>query len=197
MNQKSFIFIGRSGCGKGTQAKLLSDYLKKNDPAREVLYVQCGAEFREFIKGTTETQRLAREINEVGGLQPEFLAIYMWANVLVHKFTKNEHVIMDGMPRKAHEAGVLESIFDFYKLEKPVVINIDISKEMSIDRLMSRGRIDDNREDIAERLSWYETDVVPAIGFYENNPKYSFIKIDGNRPIEDVHKEIIERVNFK
>jgi adenylate kinase len=196
MNQKSFIFIGRSGCGKGTQAKLLYDYLKKNDPAREVLYIQCGAEFREFIKGTTETQRLAREINEVGGLQPEFLAIYMWANVLVNKFTKNEHVIMDGMPRKAHEAGVLESIFDFYKLEKPIVINIDISKEISIDRLMARGRMDDNREDIAERLSWYETDVVPAIGFYENNPKYSFIKIDGNRSIQEVHEDIIKQIKL-
>jgi adenylate kinase family enzyme len=91
----------------------------------------------------------------------------------------------------------LESIFDFYKLEKPVVINIDISKEQSIDRLMARGRIDDNREDIAERLSWYETDVAPAIAFYENNPKYNFIKIDGNRSIEDVYKDIIEKANLK
>lgn len=197
MNQKSFIFIGRSGCGKGTQAKLLSDYLKKIDPSREILYVQSGQEFREFIKGNSETQKLSRAIYDVGGLQPEFLAIYMWANVLVNKFTKNEHVIMDGMPRKFHEAGVLESIFDFYKLEKPVVINIDISKEQSIDRLMARGRVDDNREDIAERLSWYETDVVPAIAFYENNPKYNFIKIDGNRSIEDVHKDIIEKANLK
>lgn len=197
MNQKSFIFIGRSGCGKGTQAKLLSDYLKKIDPSREILYVQSGQEFREFIKGNSETQKLSKAIYDVGGLQPEFLAIYMWANVLVNKFTKNEHVIMDGMPRKFHEAGVLESIFDFYKLEKPVVINIDISKEQSIDRLMARGRVDDNREDIAERLSWYETDVVPAIAFYENNPKYNFIKIDGNRSIEDVHKDIIEKANLK
>lgn len=196
MKQKSFIFIGRSGCGKGTQAKLLSDYLKKIDPSREILYVQSGQEFREFIKGSSETQKLSKAIYDVGGLQPEFLAIYMWANVLVNKFTKNEHVIMDGMPRKFHEAGVLESIFDFYKLEKPVVINIDISKEQSIDRLMARGRMDDNREDIAERLSWYETDVAPAIAFYENNPKYNFIKIDGNKSIEEVFEDIIKQIKI-
>lgn len=196
MNQKTFIFIGRSGCGKGTQAKLLSEYLKKIDPSREVLYVQSGFEFREFIKGDSETQKLSKAIYDVGGLQPEFLAIYMWANVLVNKFTKNENIIMDGMPRKYHEAGVLDSIFDFYKLEKPIVINIDISKEASIDRLMARGRIDDNRDDIAERLAWYETDVVPAIGFYEKNNKYQFIKIDGNKSVQDVHKDIVDKVNF-
>ena len=196
MNQKSFIFIGRSGCGKGTQAKLLFDYLKKIDPSRDVLYVQSGFEFREFIKGNSETQKLSKAIYDVGGLQPEFLAIYMWANVLVNKFTKNENIIMDGMPRKFHEAGVLDSIFDFYKLEKPVVINIDISKETSIDRLMARGRIDDNREDIAERLAWYETDVVPAIGFYEKNPKYKFIKIDGNKSVVEVFEDIIKQIKI-
>jgi adenylate kinase len=194
MNQKVIIFIGRSGCGKGTQAKLLSEYLKKLDPSRDVLYVQSGQEFREFIKGNTETQKLSKAIYDVGGLQPEFLAVYMWASVLVNKFTKNEHIIMDGMPRKYHEAGVLDSVFNFFGIQKPLVINIDISKDISVDRLMARKRVDDTREDIEERLSWYETDVVPAIGFYAVNEKYSFAKIDGNRSIEEVHKDIVELV---
>ncbi len=196
MNQQTFIFIGRSGCGKGTQAKLLSDYLKKIDPSRDVLYIQSGAEFREFTKGNSTTQLLSKKIQDVGGLQPEFLAIYMWVNVLVNKYKESEHLIMDGMPRKFHEAGVLDSIFDFYKLTKPFVINIDISSESSIDRLMARKRQDDTREDIAERLKWYETDVVPAIGYYKENKAYSFIKIDGERSIEDIHKEIIEKINL-
>ena len=194
MEPQTFIFIGRSGCGKGTQAKLLSDYLNKVDPTRDVLYVQSGQEFRDFIKGNSETQRLSKIIYDVGGLQPEFLAIYMWVNVLVNKYTKNEHIIMDGMPRKFHEAGVLDSIFDFYKLKKPIVINIDISKEMSINRLMARKRLDDTREDIEARLSWYETDVVPAIGYYRENKNYQFIGLDGDRPIEDVHKDIISKI---
>ncbi len=194
MNQKSFIFIGRSGCGKGTQAKLLSEYLKKTDPKREVLYIQTGAEFREFIKGDSDTQKLSKEIYDVGGIQPEFLAVYMWANVFVNKFTKNEYVIMDGMPRKMHEAGVLDSAFEFYKLERPIVIHMDISHEESVNRLMSRGRIDDNREDISERLSWYETDVVPAIEYYKNNKHYKFLHINGIQSIEDIHKEIISKI---
>lgn len=194
MNQKVVIFIGRSGCGKGTQAKLLSEYLKKLDPSRDVLYVQSGQEFREFIKGNTETQKLSKAIYDVGGLQPEFLAVYMWASVLVNKFTKNEHIIMDGMPRKYHEAGVLDSVFNFFGIQKPIVINIDISKDISIDRLMARNRVDDTREEIEERLFWYETEVVPAIGFYAVNEKYNFAKVDGNRSIEEVHTDIVELV---
>jgi len=30
MNSQAFIFFGRSGCGKGTQAKLFVEYLKDN-----------------------------------------------------------------------------------------------------------------------------------------------------------------------
>ncbi len=194
MNQKSFIFIGRSGCGKGTQAKLLNEYLKKVDPKRDILYIQTGDEFRKFIVGNSDTQKMSKAISDVGGLQPEFLAIYMWANVLVNKFTKNEHIIMDGMPRKLHEAGVADSIFEFYGLMRPIVIYLDLSKEASIDRLMARKRADDTREDIAERLSWFETDVVPAIEYYKNNKKYDFVYLDGNRSVEEIHNDIIAHV---
>ncbi len=195
MNQKSFIFIGRSGCGKGTQAKLLNEYLKKVDPKREILYIQTGEQFREFIKGDSDTQKMSKKVADAGGLQPEFLAVYMWANVLVNKFTKNEHIIMDGMPRKLHEAGVIDSVFEFYDLKRPLVIHLDLSKEESIDRLMARKRTDDTREDIAERLSWFETDVVPAIEYYKNNKKYNFVHINGNRSVEEIHKDIVAQLS--
>lgn len=194
MNQKSFIFIGRSGCGKGTQAKLLEQYLKEKDPSRDVLYIQTGENFRDFIKGPSDTQKMSRDIYDVGGLQPEFLAVYMWANVLVNKFTKNEHIIMDGMPRKLHEAGVLDSAFEFYQIDKPLVIYLDIGKEESIDRLMARKRVDDNREDIAARLAWFETDVLPAIEYYKHSPKYKFLHLDGSRSIQDVQEDILANI---
>jgi len=197
MNQKSFIFIGRSGCGKGTQSSLLTEYIKKIDPNRGILNIQVGDEFRKFILGSSDTQKISKEIYEAGGLQPEFLAIYMWAHVLVEKFTKNEHIIMDGMPRKVHEAGVLDSIFGFYGLERPAVIHLDISKDVSVARLLARNRSDDNTEDIATRQSWYETDVVPAIDYYRNDKKYQFLHIDGNRPIEVVHNDIISKLSFE
>src|SRR5690348_15164141 len=135
MTPQSFIFIGRSGCGKGTQAKLIQDYLKSIDPKRETLYIQTGAEFREFIKGDSTTQKLSKAMYDKGEFQPEFLAIYMWTNLIVNKYSVDEHLVLDGMPRKYHEAGVLDSIWAFYKLQKPHVIYIEISKEESRKRL--------------------------------------------------------------
>jgi adenylate kinase family enzyme len=75
MSQKTFILIGRSGCGKGTQGALLSQYLQTLEPKRDVLYIQCGGEFRKFIQGDSVTEKLSREVSEKGVLQPEFLAI--------------------------------------------------------------------------------------------------------------------------
>ena len=196
MTQKSFIFIGRSGCGKGTQAKMLMEYLKTQSERREVIYIQTGAELRDFIKGDnlSHTQKMVKDIYDVGGLQREFVVVYMWAKVLVDKFTGKEHIIFDGCPRKFHEAGVMDSVFEFYKLQKPYVIHLDIDKETSIDRLLSRGRMDDDRKVIEERLSWYEKDVVPAIKYYEDGGAHKFIRIDGKLPREEIFAEIAKEI---
>ncbi len=195
MTQKSFIFIGRSGCGKGTQTKLLSDYLKKID-TKKVLYIQTGNEIREFIKGSSETQKMSKEIYDKGGLQPEFIAVYMWIKVLVENYTVNEHIIFDGTPRRLHEAGVLNSIFPFYGGQKPYIVFINVSKQESIKRLIARGRFDDNMQDIEERLSWFETEVEPAIDYYRNNQNYIFLDIDGMRSVDEIHKDIVSRIDL-
>jgi adenylate kinase family enzyme len=193
---QAFILIGRSGCGKGTQGKLIQDYLKKIDSDRELLYIQTGAEFRNFIKETGYTQSLSKKVYDNGDLQPEFLAAAMWLNVLIREFKGNEHIIFDGTPRKFHEAGTLDSIFDFYGFDRPYVLNIVISREESVKRLLLRKRIDDIKEEIEKRLNWYESDVVPAINFYKNNKRYNYLEIDGEKSVEDINKDIISRLGL-
>jgi adenylate kinase len=199
MNLQSYIFIGRSGCGKGTQAKLLAEYLKKKDidagTPHDVLYVQSGDEFRNFIKGTSHSAKLSNEISLTGGLQPEFLAVYMWVSVLINKYTGNEHLIFDGMPRKLHEAGVLHSIFGFYGLSRPTVIYINVSEDWSVKHLMGRGRADDTETEIRERLSWFGKEVVPAIEYYKKSGEYAFVEINGEQPIEAVWKDIVSKIS--
>lgn len=196
MKPQSFIFIGRSGCGKGTQVKLLMDALVKKDPKIENLYIQTGQEFRQFIQGDSYSQKKSKEIYDEGGLQPEFLAVKMWVSALVDRYKGNQNLILDGTPRKAHEAGLMHSCFDFYGFDKPWVINIDISYEESKKRLLARKRFDDNENDIEKRLAWYETDVVPTLEYYDGNPKYNFLKIPGERPIDEIHADIVKRVGL-
>lgn len=189
----TFIFIGRSGCGKGTQAELLIEHLKKST-SRDSLYIQTGAELREFIKHDGYTSSLSRVIYEDGGMQPEFLAVFMWTNILVKSFNGEQNIVFDGSPRKLYEAEIVDSIIDFYKLGKPKVIHIDISKEEAMKRLLARGRSDDNQEDIEHRLSWYDHDVVPTIKFYENNPRYEYIKLNGEQSPEKIFSDLLERI---
>ncbi len=196
MTPQTFIFIGRSGCGKGTQVELLMKVLEKKEPSIDILYIQTGQEFREFIKGNTLTQKKAKETYDVGGLMPEFLAVNMWLKPLIERYKGNQHIIFDGTPRKLHEAGVLDSVFDYYNFGKPCVINIEISAEEALKRLLLRKRLDDNEDDIKKRLGWYETDVLPTIEYYRNGHRYNFLEINGERTIEEIHNDIVKKLGL-
>jgi len=193
-NKRAFIFIGRSGSGKGTQAKLLADFLKVGSGEGSVLYVQSGYEFRNFVMGSSQTARLSKAVNDEGGLQPEFLAVYMWVNMLVKEYTGGEHLIFDGTPRRPHEAGVLHSIFGFYGIEKPCVVYINVGAEWSKQHLLIRGRRDDNEKDINSRMDWFEKEVAPTVEFYRKNDAYEFIELNGEQDIKAVFKELTEKV---
>jgi len=194
MKPQLFIFIGRSGCGKGTQIKMLAEVLQKRDPEHGILLIQTGEEFRHFIEGNSLTQNKTKEIYKVGGLMPEFLTAAMWTKPLIEKYTGNEHIFFDGTPRRYHEAGVLDSVVDFYGLGKPWVIDIHISPEEATKRLLMRKRMDDTVEDIKKRLGWYDTYVVPTINYYRDNRDYQFLEIDGERPMEAIHADIVQKL---
>jgi adenylate kinase len=196
MKQTAIILIGRSGCGKGTQAKLLVEHIKKSDSNRGVMYVQNGAEFRDFIKGDSATAKLSAAAYATGVLQPEFLAVHMWTRALVRDYHGTEHMVLDGMPRKFHEAGVLESAFDFFGISKLIIVHLNVSAAWSTERLLARGRTDDTHGDVESRMKWYESDVVPAIEYYRKNPKYQFVEVNGEQPVADVFTEMLQKVGI-
>ncbi len=195
MEFKTFIFIGRSGCGKGTQVKLLIEHLKESKETEKVFYLQTGQHFRDFVKEEGLANKLADEIMEEGGRQPDFLAVWVWSNAFLKNVKNEEHLIVDGTPRSLNEARILDTAMKFYKRKKPIVVYMDVSREWSEERLLARGRADDLEiEDIRKRLDWFEDDVLPAVSFYRDNLDYDFIFINGEQTIEEVSKEIMEKV---
>ncbi len=190
---KTFLFMGRSGCGKGTQVKLLMDYLKSKSET-PIFYLQTGQVFRDMIKNETYTGKLSSRIDTEGRLQPEFLAVWAWSHLMVDNLRGDEHLILDGMPRRFHEAPVLDSALKFYERENPYIIHINVSRESSKERLLSRKRSDDNEESVERRLSWFDTEVMPAIDYFKQNPSYKFLDLDGERTIEEIHKDLIKNI---
>lgn len=192
---QTFIFIGRSGCGKGTQASLIKERLQKESPTTEIFYMESGARFREFIQGGSFSSQLSKEIYEQDHRQPDFLAVWNWAHLFVDNFTGKEHIMIDGTPRSLAEAKILDTALGFYKRDKPYIVYIDVSSEWSRKHLLARGRTDDKTlERINRRLAWFESDVVPAIEYYRDNPNYRFIEINGEQPIEKVQADIVAKL---
>ena len=195
MELQTFIFIGRSGCGKGTQVALLQEYMKKHDQERYLFYIETGERFRQFIKEHSLSSRSAAEIYKTGNRQPDFIAVWMWSHLLVERMTGEEHVIFDGTPRSLHEAQILDTAITFYNRHRPQVLYFNISRETSKSRMIARRRMDDiNPEEIERRLNWFETDVIPAVDYFRNYPKYNFVELNGEQPVEVVQQELLLKV---
>ncbi|MEK7567456.1 MAG: nucleoside monophosphate kinase [Patescibacteria group bacterium] len=190
---KTFLFVGRSGCGKGTQAKLLIDYLKSKGET-PVFYLETGEIFRGLIKNENYTGKLSSQLNSEGKLQPEFLAVWAWSHLMVENLRGDEHLVLDGLPRRLHEAPVLDSALNFYERKMPFFIYINVSRDWSKERLSSRKRSDDTEDSINKRLDWFDTEVVSTIDFFKQNPNYKFLEINGERTIEEIHKELMTMI---
>jgi len=193
---QTFIFFGRSGSGKGTQAELLIKYLKENDSEHSVLYVETGQRIREFIKGGTHSVKLVSEIVNKGGLLPAFLPIWLWAGFFIENVKGDEHIVLDGLSRRVAEAPVLASALEFYGFKNPQVIVINVSKPWAKERLLSRRRSDDTDEKIDLRLSWFDEQVLPAVELFRQNPAYSVFDINGEQPIEKVFADILSKLQL-
>jgi adenylate kinase family enzyme len=190
MNQTAVIFIGRSGCGKGTQSDLLTDYFKTL--GKETLYLSTGNEFRTLIAEEDNfTSKKVDTIYDEGGRHPDFLCITIIGNFFKNNFDLNKNIIMDGGLRSLNEAETVADVFDFYEIENVYVFHLDVSHEWSVDKMKNRHRADDSIAIFEAKKKWFDGEVVPAINYLENNPKFKFYKINGEQVIEQVHSDII------
>jgi adenylate kinase len=195
-NNKAFIFIGRSGCGKGTQVELFKQKISELSGGKKILHVETGTLFRKLLQTESYIQKLTKEIVETGGLMPEVMAVAMWSRYLLDNFTGEEDLLFDGCPRKVQEAKYLDSALKFFKISKPVVIYMNVSRDWATKRLTARGRKDDTVDGINSRMNWFDTDVLPVIEAYKNDPDYNLIDVNGEQSIEDVQKEILAKLGL-
>lgn len=190
----TIIFVGPSGSGKGTQADLFKNWINRRDmEKRQILYVETGERFRKFIRSEGYSSEISKEIYNLDERQPDFLACWMWGNVLIEELHADTHLVFDGAARSLPEAEILTTALKFYKRERITVIYINVSRKWSEKHLLSRGRFDDvNIDKIDKRLDWFEKDTKPAVEYFKNNPYYNFIEVNGEQTIEKVHKDILE-----
>lgn len=196
MQEYTIIFIGKSGSGKGTQIKSLSEYLKaKNEYS--VAYLEAGQTLRDFISSDTYTSKLAQTNDLKGKLQPTFLSIWAWVNKMVTNFSGQKILCVEGAPRKISEAYILDEMFDFYNRHNRIVIHLNVNDEWAKERLKERGRNDDiNIESIENRLEWFGQNSKEILSFFEKSGKYKIFTIHGEQTIEQVHADIVGAIKI-
>jgi adenylate kinase len=198
MNNKTytFVFFGIVGSGKGTQVKLLEKYLKESGLANDIVSTSTGEEYRKLIEKGNYTSQLVKTKIEKGELQPDFLTISVFTNILISSLGPTTSLIADAFPRTIEQSQSFESAMNFYGRNEVHIIHIEIGEEEAIKRMKLRGRSDDTDLGIAKRLEVYKNDVIPAMNYFKNKPGYIFHAINGEQPIDDVWSELKKSLNL-
>ena len=186
MGVNTIFFIGKPGCGKGTQAKLLSE--KTGWPI-----FASGALFREIAKTDTPVGRKIKMENDAGMLAPHWFAMHLYLNALL-SVSDDSGAIFDGFNRKLPEADLV--INSLRWLDRPFkVFNITVSDEEIRRRLAGRkiieGRADDTAVD--ERLKEYYEYTEPAIQMFREAGV--LVEIQGEQSPERISEDIHTALN--
>lgn len=183
-NKLTLILLGRSGCGKGTQAERIVARW-----GREGHSLSTGKLIRDLIaSGDNPTIRIAREIMERGDLHPSWIAVYTWLKEMIERGLAEQHLLFDGAPRRLWEARFLDEVMDWHNRPLPVCVHVKVSVGEATRRLLSRGRADDTAEAVKNRLAYFPRHVLPVIRYYRERRR--LIEIDGMPPPDEVWRQI-------
>jgi adenylate kinase len=187
---KTFVMVGKSGCGKGKQAHFLAE-------KSGFVIFSTGDKFRELKKADTVLGRKVADTIDNGKFMPPWFASFLFEEAVLH-LPEGEGIIFEGAGRKLPEAELFHDVMEW--LERPyLAIELEISDEEVMKRLLKRkeieGRADDTEEGITSRLEEYKKYVVPVVDFFEK--KGTLLRINGEQTPEATHEEIMRKLAEK
>ncbi len=207
-----YVIMGVQGCGKGTQARLLSEEF-------DLVHISVGDIFRSNIQRHT---KLAARINRIiadGQLVPdEIVEEIVRQRLDDHDW--NFGFILDGFPRNAPQARFFLESYDI-----DAVIHIEVPDEVVLQRVLSRRlcsqcgldynlifhrpetenhcdvcggtlvtRADDSEAAVSERLKTYHSRTKPILDLFAG--KELVIHVDGTQSPDDVQNAIREQLGL-
>ncbi len=177
------VLLGPPGAGKGTQASLLSDALK-------IPHISTGDLFRRNISEGTDLGKQAQEYMDAGQLVPTEVTANMVRDRLNQDDAKNGF-LLDGFPRTIEQADLLQKMLDNDGEKLDAVINYVVSEDVVVERMLARGRNDDNEDTIRTRLEVYRNETAPLIDHYQN----VLLNIDAEGTVEDISAATLDALD--
>ena len=208
------MLLGKQGAGKGTQASRLAEHYG-------VAHLSTGDMFRERAAQGTAFGLEAKRFMDEGELVPDDIVIGVIEECLAPGGPLDHGFVLDGFPRTVYQAQELDRVLDGDPLD--LVINLDVPREIVLDRLAGRRvcencnrvyhvnlppttdwtcdtcggqvvqRADDTEEAIDRRLDLYELETVPIIDHYRDQGLLTVI--DGVGEGDEVFERLVKVVD--
>ncbi len=208
------LLFGPPGCGKGTQGRLILEWLPEPIPA-----ISTGDMLRAEIAAGTALGLETQSIIAAGGLVSDDLVNQILCARISRPDCKNGF-LLDGYPRTVEQAEFLDHVLAERRMAGPIVIHLDVHADVLVGRMMSRrhcsqcGRMynvlsmkpltpgicdddgallvtrkDDQADVIRDRLKTYADITRPVLSHY---PHDRYFQIPGERSTHYVFEEITE-----
>jgi adenylate kinase len=207
------ILLGPPGCGKGTQAQLLSSRF-------QLEHIGTGDRLRLAIKEDTPVGRRAKPFVESGRLVPDDLV----NDLIAERFERPDRparFVLDGYPRTLTQAEALDGVLKKADLDLTAVVLFDVPDGEIVRRVGKRWscpkpgckatyhteskppkvpgvcdncgthlvqRADDRPETVGARLKVYHQDTVELIPYYKNKGLLHTVQAVGE--IEQIYENI-------
>ncbi len=168
------IFIGAPGAGKGTQAQILAENLR-------IPHISTGDILRTAVKDQTELGLKAKAYMDTGDLVPDSLILDLIRDRLAQEDALTGW-ILDGFPRNAPQAEFLDALLVAINQPDYVALELFVPDDVLLERLLLRGRADDNADVIRKRLVIYHQQTSPLMDFYRK--KQRLRQVNGNQDLK-------------
>ena len=124
------ILLGAPGAGKGTVAKMLT-------AIDGSVQISTGDILRGAVQAGTELGKQAEAYMKAGDLVPDELIMGIMEKRLQEPDCE-KGFLLDGFPRTIPQAEALKALLDKLGIELDMAVNIDVPREVILDRLTTR-----------------------------------------------------------
>ena len=173
------VLVGPPGAGKGTQANALSDKLG-------IPHISTGDLFRKHIAEQTQLGQQVKHILDSGKLVPDEVTNQMLVERLEQPDT-GDGFLLDGFPRNIGQAEVLSKELADSDQKLDAVVQLQVDEEVLVQRLLARGRSDDNEDVIRHRLHVYQSETEPLLDYYRD----LLVTVGGVGEIDEVTDRVL------
>ena len=182
---KNIIFFGPPGAGKGTQAKIISDFL-------QISHLSTGDILRKKLNDNDNLAIELKKIMSSGNLVSDDILNSIVSSRLINE--KNKGFILDGYPRTLLQSKFLDNFLSQTSSSIDYIFNIQLDFENLKHRIQKRSaeesRDDDNIAVLETRYNEYLNSTQKVSNFYQSTLPSIFHEIDGSLQIQVITEKI-------